>query len=181
MGIFAQIIGSVGGIGDWAQLIGGIAALISAFAMVIYYRKISQSVKEQVRARETEKFRVIVDKVLVPLITKLEHDLTSLDSERAFSSVNVLKSSADEFKNSYHLFRTEFRGLAKRVEAYDEKYSRQLNELLRKLKERALSDKSFIEDVKKVIETYPSFDEWMKDRSFKEDFERLFESAQKTI
>jgi hypothetical protein len=59
MGIFAQIIGSVGGIGDWAQLIGGIAALISAFAMVIYYRKISQSVKEQVRARETEKFRVI--------------------------------------------------------------------------------------------------------------------------
>jgi len=149
-----------------AQLIGGIAALISAFAMVFYYRKISKSVEEQVRARETDKFRVIVEKVLAPFIGNLEDDLTRFESERAFSSVNVLKSSADEFKNSYYLFKTECGDLAKRVEAYDEKCSKKINEFLGKLKERALSNKSFIEEVKMVIETYPSFDEWMKDRSF---------------
>ena len=71
-GLIPQIIESVGGIGVLAQIIGGIGAFISAIAMILYYRKISKSVKEQVRARETDKFKLIAEKVLSHFITILE-------------------------------------------------------------------------------------------------------------
>ena len=170
---FAQLIESVGGIGALASIIGCIAAVISVFVTVIHNLKQSKSIEEQVRARGTDKFRVIIEKVLVPLISQLEYDLTRLISGRDFSIVNVLKNSPDEFKNIYYIFKTEFDDLAKLVEVYGENCN-EMNYLLEDIEQSASDNKNFLEDVKRVIVTYLSYDEWIKENNFREDFERLF-------
>jgi hypothetical protein len=174
-GSIAQIIEGVGGIGSLAQIIGGIAALISAFAMIYYYKRISESVKEQVLARETEKFRVLAQNVLTYFIIELEDELRLLRSRAVLKEVPELKNLAGE--SSFRLFKAEFRDLARKVDAYDEK-CREIKNLLENLEKRALNNKNFVEDVRGVIETYPSFCEWEKNTGFKDIFERLFKDRE---
>ncbi|MCK4731659.1 MAG: hypothetical protein KAT65_04290 [Methanophagales archaeon] len=174
-GYIAQIIEGVGGIGSLAQIIGGIAALISAFAMIYYYKRISESVKEQVLARETEKFRVLAQNVLTYFIIELEDELRLLRSRAVLKEVPELKSSVGE--SSCSLFKAEFRDLARKVEAYDER-CREIKNLLENLEKRALNNNNFVEDVKMVIETYPLFPEWKKDKNFEDIFERLFKDRE---
>ena len=170
-GSIVQFIEGIGGIGSLAQIIGGIAALISAIAMIYYYKRISESVKEQVRARETEKFRVLAQNVLTYFIIELEDELRLLRSRAVLKEVPELKNLAGE--SSFHLFKAEFRYLARKVNAYDEK-CREIKNLLENLEKRALNNKNFVEDVRGVIETYPSFCEWETDTNFKNIFEGLF-------